>query len=87
MKTVYKYELPTSGTVSFSMPRDSEILSLQVQHGTPCIWALVDTESAPCMRWFSVYGTGDEILSSTQKFIGTFQVSEGNLVFHVFEDL
>ena len=88
MKTVYKYSFshPGIGT-SISMPIDSEILSLQMQHGIPCLWVLVDTDKAPCLRQFYIYGTGHEIPSTTQKFIGTFQVSEGNLVFHVFEDL
>lgn len=53
MKSIYKYPLdrrmdrPMAGPAIFkiSVPRWSEILTIQLQNEVPCIWAMVDKES------------------------------------------
>ena len=70
-----------------SMPINAEILTVQIQNGVPCIWALVDTSSPLSDVSVRVYPTGGEVDTSPNlKNCGTFQMIGGGLVFHVFVD-
>ncbi|AZB23614.1 hypothetical protein EG339_02740 [Chryseobacterium bernardetii] len=85
MKTIYKYQLNTIGKQIITMPIDSEIISLQTQFGSPCIWAKVDDEKPVYDRTILTFGTGHPLPEGNIEFIGTYQISE--FVFHVFEML
>lgn len=87
-KTISKYKFEINDNVYIEMPLDYEILSVQVQNGIPCIWALVDAGNARERRRFEIFGTGHPIECNSRierKFIGTFQLNDGILVFHLFE--
>jgi len=89
MKSIWKYPVE-GGTdiIHIEMPKDAEIISMQVQHGTPCIWAIVDDNNEKVDRVFEIIGTGHslpELRYLERKFIDTFQVNGGSLVFHLFE--
>lgn len=85
MITVYKYPVTTSFTLR--IPVDAEVLSVQCQHGDPQLWVKLDTVAPSVERRFQVYGTGHEIHPewAAAKFVGTFQMAQGGLVFHLFE--
>lgn len=85
MKSIWKFPFEITGEQKIFMPRTAKILSVQVQHGTPCIWALVDTDEQKTERTFIVHGTGHPCSCDASEFIGTFQISGGALVFHLFE--
>lgn len=87
MQVIYKYPFRPNDEVYIEMPIDARILSVQVQNGVPCIWALVDTDLSVRSRLFMIYGTGHEIHNNIDKaeFIGTIQMHNGALVFHVFD--
>lgn len=92
MKTIWKFPimLNISNIVKISMPKNSEIISLQMQNEEPCMWVIVDTHVGTEERTFEVYGTGHEIIDEKgfhRNFIGTFQVAGGELVFHLFEKI
>ncbi len=84
MKTIWKYPV-TMGRWTQSMPVDAEILLVQVQHEEVQMWVLVDPDAIREGREFEVYGTGHSIPENSGKFIGTFQLEGGALVFHLFE--
>jgi len=89
-KTIYKYELSPvlQGNHSLKLPKNAEILSVQAQNDTPCIWALVYPDNEVEERFFELFGTGHDIpcdMGIDRKFIGTFQMYGGSLVFHLFE--
>jgi len=85
MKTIWKYELPIKDNFIIEIPVDAEILSIQTQENTPCLWALVESDNLRSIRKFKMYGTGHPISDTIkQKYIGTFQV-KFRFVFHVFE--
>ena len=68
------------------MPKGAEILCVQTQYGNPTIWALCSDSAEKESRQFVMYGTGHLIDSNDDlKYIGTFQVSEGMGIFHLFE--
>ncbi|REC56978.1 hypothetical protein DRF62_02130 [Chryseobacterium piscium] len=85
MNTIYKYELQTIEQQTISMPVGSEILKLDLQFGIPCIWVKVDTNSELGDRNFFTVGTGNYLHDGDLDFIGTYQLLDGNFVYHVFE--
>jgi hypothetical protein len=84
MARVFKYTLKMEQRQTVSMPADSTLLSVQVQRGVVCIWAIVnpDPELDEVPRSFEIVGTGHEV-PSPSKFIGTVQI--GEFVWHIFE--
>ena len=84
-RTIYKYPITVGGS-SISMPGGAEILSVQIQGAAPQLWALVRPGEPEEVRRFRVYGTGHDIPVGDVKYIGTFQMKGGALVFHLFEE-
>jgi hypothetical protein len=88
MKTIWKFELNSETVQTVAMPTGATILDLQMQRDTLCIWAFLDSESPKVDRIFEIYGTGDVFTEGSNNVldhIGTYQVGNGNFVFHVFE--
>lgn len=87
-KQIWKFPASILDKVTILMPKRAEILALQTQHDDPYIWALVDPKAEKEERCFELYGTGHDILCNEdikRKYIGTFQIRQGKLVFHMFE--
>jgi hypothetical protein len=85
MKTIWKFELHTTGQQLFDVPADSQILTVQMQNGTPCIWLMVDPDSE--LReglTIEIFGTGHPMHDAEREYIGTYQLDGGSLVFHAF---
>lgn len=85
MKTIYKYSIETTDEQNINMPEMAEILTVQIQYGRPYIWALVDTENEQGVKTIEVFGTGNPIPDGVRSYIGTYQLLNGELIFHVFE--
>lgn len=86
MKAIYKYPFDIQGEINIEMPKDAQILSIQVQHEIPCIWALVNTKVKKEMRKFVLHGTGHPVeILHEMKHVGTFQLGGGNFIGHLFE--
>ncbi len=87
MKTIYKYPIEIDDEVIVQIPEGGKILAVQEQHGIVCLWALVDTLDPLTERKFYVRGTGHSCAGLEEtKYVGTFQLNGGALVFHLFED-
>lgn len=80
---IFKY--PLSGLIdqSIEMPAGAQVLTLQMQGGIPCLWALIDESMPKQERHFKVVGTGWLLDDDPGMYIGTFQ--DGSFVWHVFE--
>ena len=88
MKTIWKFELPLEDYVELLLPKGSISLSAQVQDSNLQLWCLCNSEeSLRERRVFRIIGTGHFIEEENIKFIDTFQIMNGDLVFHVFEIL
>ena len=86
MKTIWKFLLLAENIQYIIMPEDAEILTVQVQNGDPYIWVLVDPEKQNKEREIIAIGTGHIAGDGFGgKYIGTFQLLNGNLVFHIFD--
>ena len=91
IKKVFKYNVMVADSFHLEIPIGAEILTVQVQRGVPQIWALVDPSLQNEVRTFRLSGTGHPVDVSDYrddlKYIGTFQIDSGYLVFHLFERL
>lgn len=85
MKTIHKFPFQTADQAMLTMPRGANILCVQAQHGVPCLWALVDPSKPAQERRLRVYGTGHPCDENAGDYIGTYQLSGGALIFHVFD--
>lgn len=87
-KQVWKYQI-TPGRNEIELPKDAQILAVQTQYGNPCLWVLVNPKAAKETRYFDVFGTGHDIpydMGTERHYIGTFQLENGHLIFHLFEN-
>ena len=87
MNAIWKFEIEITDEVEILMPKNANVLTVQMQGTKPFIWAEVDTrEVVKEMRYFTVVGTG-HIRNDLDGciYIGTFQMHDGTLVFHLYE--
>ena len=84
-KTIWKWSI-NGGKTTISIPIGAEILTVQKQREEVVLWALVDADSKKEEKEIMIYGTGHKVKDNPGKYINTFQVSNGNLVFHVFDE-
>lgn len=82
MRTIWKFTITEQTKIL--VPEGSEILDVQIQNGEPQLWLMVDEEKPTVTRNFEVVGTGHDVPDEA-KYIGTFQLLLGELVFHLFE--
>jgi hypothetical protein len=84
MFTIHKFTLAIQDVQVLALPRFSQPLSVQMQHGSPQLWAMVNTEEPKADYTVLCYGTGHEVqpLPVGYEFLGTIQF--GSLVFHYF---
>ena len=84
MQTIYKYPLKIDDEQEVMMPKGARMLSVQLQGGRPCLWALVDPNLENEARSLLIRGTGHDA-SGVGRYISTFQMDGGALLFHAFE--
>lgn len=84
-RQVWKFPLNLTGSNNLTIPEGAEILDVQIQHGTVCLWALVDLDAPSTSREVFLAGTGHDLPAGTLTHLGTTQSFEGSFVFHAFE--
>ena len=85
---IYKYPLQVTDKQTIKLPSEHEILCVQIQGRLPCIWAMVNPYAPEEELLIETIGTGHRINEDkgmTRNYIGTYQISGGAFVFHVFE--
>lgn len=86
LKSIWKFHLETTDIQQIEMPADAEILTIQTQDEIPCIWALVSPDAPKRKVAFEIFGTGHPVPENgKRKYVGTYQLRKGALVFHCFE--
>jgi hypothetical protein len=85
MMSIWKFPIMRTEVQKIDIPVGAKILSVQMQNGAPCIWAIVDTEAKTESRTIAIIGTGNDCWCSRWQFIGT--VSDGPFMWHVFADV
>jgi len=85
LKTIWKFSLQTIDVQRIEIPSDYQILCVQVQDGEPYLWAMVDPDAESIRVTIETIGTGHRMDKAIRKYIGTYQMMNGRLVFHCFE--
>ncbi len=82
---VWKYQLRVADQQVIEMPEHAIVLDVQTQYGQPCIWALVDPKALLESVSIRTIGTGHEVPDGQRlDYIGTYQLADGSIVYHVF---
>ena len=95
MKTVYKYQLRLTDEQEIRIPTliendvlvklSDQVLKIETQRGIPCMWVLVDSDAEKLPRHVFTRGTGHSCDDRRRdEYLGTYQLDNGNLIFHVF---
>lgn len=85
MRTIHKFAV-LARPFDLRLPKGAKVLTVQIQHGRPEMWVLLDTNNERERRTFVTLPTGNEIPDDINlDYIGTFQLDGGSLVFHLFE--
>ena len=86
MLTVYKYNIPIEDYFELDLPINSKILCFQIQNEKPTLWVLVNPYNTLYRHKFRLFGTGHPISEDYNlSYIGTCQMMEGALIWHLFE--
>ncbi len=85
--TIWKKELQIADVQYLDVPAGARLLTVQTQNGSPCAWFFCDPDARMIEngRRVSMYGTGHPMPSVIGKYLGTFQLADGTLVFHAFD--
>jgi hypothetical protein len=86
--TVWKFPIPITDNFEIEMPKSAACLTVQLQHDNPYLWALVDPTAESTKVKFRLAGTGHpiEVPQEGLEYLGSFQLSGGDLVFHLFKE-
>ncbi len=85
--TIWKYPLLLADLQTVQMPAGAKPLCVQVQDSGPCLWALVNEHEETQVDFeVRTVGTGHPLTTgeALAKYVGTYQLDGGRLVFHVF---
>jgi hypothetical protein len=83
MDTIWKFPLEIIERQIVTMPLDAKPLTIQVQGGTPTLWARVDDSQQKVQREVIMVGTGWPMKDRNAfDYLGTVQ--EGPFVWHYF---
>ena len=88
IKSIWKYKLEMVDSQTIEIPVGSDLLTIQIQNGEPFMWFLVDVLAERQKITFETWGTGRLIeykKGENREYLGTYQLNNGELVFHVFE--
>lgn len=85
MITIYKYPLQVTSEQTIDLPIGAKLLTVQTQNSTPCLWAMIRTSDYTKKIKVFTFGAGHPIPFEFQgDYLGTYQLEDGRLVFHVF---
>lgn len=88
MKTIYKWTLELKDTQTIMAPENTLFLTVQMQHGLPQVWGLCNPNLPAEKNIFHIRGTGHPVPEKDNLlYLGSFQMNEGQFVFHVFREI
>ena len=82
-RTIWKFPLAIVCEQAITIPRVHHWLDVQVQDGTPVLWAIVNPLTAPTKVEIRMCGTGRDAPEPEDVYLGTVQLD--SFVWHYFE--
>lgn len=80
--TIWKFPLKIVDSQVIVLPILNRILTVQMQDGVLCMWAIVHAEGINIEVEIQIFGTGQPIGGDVGAYVGTVQ--ESGYVWHVF---
>ncbi len=85
MTTIHKYQIDITDSQTIPIPLGGKIIHAGLDpRGTPCLWAVVDTQSPKAPIFVYVVGTGNPMPLHDVQHVGT--INHGPFMWHVFID-
>ena len=82
---IFKTVLDLEDTQRIDLPMGATLLTVQTQNGKLCLWYECYEKALMQKRVIAIFGTGHPMPDNPGKYIGTVQLSDGGLVFHVYD--
>lgn len=82
-KKIYKYNLAINDEQVIYIPL-VKILTVQMQNGSPKLWAIVDENVVEIPVQIYIFGTGHELPEIDLNYISSFKSVGDMFIFHVF---
>ncbi len=81
---VLKYQFQIADNITIAAPRESSFLKVEIQNEIPTMWLLVPDDLESTGKYFTIFGTGQQIFSMRGKrYLDTF--FDQGYVWHLFE--
>lgn len=91
VRIIYKYSVALDrdddddDDFTIELPSGAQLLTVQTQDTEPYVWAFVNPNAPKVQRKFKLVLTGQSIEATADlSYVGTFQLSAGSLVYHLF---
>jgi len=86
MKTIWKFPFEIADRFEILMPEGAEFLAVaeHKQIGMACMWCKVDPSRPTERICFELRATGQPFNGTEDVFLGTFQMYNGKMVWHLF---
>jgi hypothetical protein len=85
VRTIHKYPLAITDTQVIESHSFAHPLTVQMQNGQLCLWAVVDTSRRVATYPVTVVGTGHPMQETPGHYVGSAQ--DGPFVWHVFTNM
>ena len=86
VKVIYKYEFTTSDMLELDLPVGSEVLHVDSQRDTVCLWVSLDVnEKRSEHRTFQTIGTGHPFKAESMRHLGTVKTFDDTFIWHIYE--
>jgi len=85
-RVIWKYTFGVTDKFTIIMPFGTKILYVDTQRDVPCMWVEVKLSQIATERKFKLFGTGHEV-DGELTYLGSFQLRNGDLVFHLYEEV
>lgn len=85
-KVIWKYNLTTKKRQVVLLPQGHKFLSIQIQGTMAVMWIMVEPDNEKVEVEFVLRETGEPFIQpKNERYRGTYQLSGGNYIIHVFE--
>jgi hypothetical protein len=85
-RVIWKYEIPLVNSFEIDLPDTHKVLHVSEQHGTGCLWVVVDpTEPRTATRFQLIASEQTFDTAFVGEYIGTYFLNEKMLTVHLFE--
>jgi len=84
---IWHYDIPIMDIVTVVLPIGSIIFDLMLHEGKIKLFVCCNEDNPPEEREIRILSDGMYFISETLDYIGSVTLLDGNLIYHVFEDL